>query len=127
MLVLLATGVGSVSAQTASPSPTPGKRGLGIESSTNTNNAQTGQAREAKPQLVLQTGYNNFFGATRLVFSPDARLLATATFRSSTIKLWDTVTGRELRNLSGGRQSGMGMSPLIAFSRDSRLVAAPGW
>ena len=27
--------------------------------------------REAKPELVLQTGYNNLFGATRLVFSPD--------------------------------------------------------
>ena len=63
-------------------------------------------------------------GATRLVFSPDGRLLATGTFRSSTIKLWDTATGRELRNLSSGKQSAMGMSPAIAFSRDSRLVAA---
>jgi WD40 repeat protein len=51
-------------------------------------------------------------------------LLATATFRSNTIKLWDTANGRELRNLSGGRQSGMSMSPFIAFSADSRLVAA---
>jgi len=62
---------------------------------------------------VLQTGYNNFFGATRLVFSPDGRLLATGTFRSNTIKLWDTTSGRELRNLSSGKQSAMGMSPAI--------------
>ena len=90
----------------------------------NTSSKATQQAKEAKPELVLQTGYSNFFGATRLVFSPDGRLLATATFRSSSIKLWDTATGRELRNLSGGKQSGMSMSPYVAFSGDSRLVAA---
>ena len=109
------------------PTPTPDKRGLGVESSGAANNAQTGsQTREAKPELVLQTGYNNFFGATRLVFSPDGRLLATGTFRSNTIKLWDTATGRELRNLSSGKQSAMGMSPAIAFSRDGRFIAAAG-
>ncbi len=109
------------------PTPTPDQRGLGVQSSGAANSAQPGsQTREAKPELVLQTGYNNFFCATRLVFSPDGRLLATATFRSSTIKLWDTTTGRELRNLSGGKQSGMSMSPVIAFSRDSRFIAAAG-
>lgn len=113
--------------QTPVPTPTPDQRGLGVQSSGAVNGPQTGsQARQAKPELVLQTGYNNFFGATRLVFSPDGRLLATATFRSSSIKLWDTATGRELRNLSSGKQSGMGMSPAIAFSRDSRLIAAAG-
>jgi len=114
-------------AQTPTPTPTPDKRGLGVESSGAANGPQTGsQTREAKPELVLQTGYNNFFGATRLVFSPDGRLLATGTFRSNTIKLWDTATGRELRNLSSGKQSAMGMSPAIAFSRDGRFIAAAG-
>ena len=114
-------------AQTPVPTPTPDKRGLGVESSGAANSPQAGsQTREAKPELVLQTGYNNFFGATRIVFSPDGRLLATATFRSSTIKLWDTATGRELRNLSTGKQSAMNMSPAIAFSRDSRFIAAAG-
>ena len=121
--LLLGAATGVARAQT--PTPTPDKRGLGIQSSGTPGNSQTGsQVREAKPELVLQTGYNSLFGATRLVFSPDARLLATATFRSSTIKLWETATGRELRNLSSGTQSGMGMSPYIAFSRDSRLIAA---
>lgn len=127
-VVLLAAAASAAFGQipSATPAASPAdKRGLGIESAGTTSNTQTGQqAREAKPELVLQTGYNNFFGATRLVFSPDGRLLATATFRSSTIKLWDTATGRELRNLSSGRQSAMGMSPFIAFSGDSRLVAA---
>src|SRR5262249_21896513 len=73
--------------------PTPDKRGLGIDPNT-TPGTQSGQtnAKEAKPELVLQTGYSNFFGATRLVFSPDGRLLATATFRSNTIKLWETAS-----------------------------------
>jgi WD40 repeat protein/uncharacterized caspase-like protein len=107
-----------------SPTPTPDQRGLGIQSGSSKTDSQTAQqAREAKPELVLQTGYNNLIGATRSVFSPDGRLLATTTMRSSTIKLWETATGRELRNLSGGPQTGMTLSPYVAFSRDSRLIA----
>jgi WD40 repeat protein/uncharacterized caspase-like protein len=113
----------SASAQT--PSPTPPERGLGIESGRQTsNNAQSSQqAREAKPELVLQTGYNNIFGATRLVFSPDGKLLATGTFRSNTIKLWETATNRKLRDLSSSGQTAPGLAPSIAFSPDSRLIA----
>ncbi|HYU99239.1 MAG TPA: caspase family protein [Pyrinomonadaceae bacterium] len=126
-MVLLSAVASLALAQTPVPTPTPDRRGLGVESSSAANSTQTGsQTREAKPELVLQTGYNNFFGATRLVFSPDGRLLATATFRSSSVKLWDTATGRELRNLSSGKQSAMGMSPAIAFSRDSRFIATAG-
>jgi WD40 repeat protein/uncharacterized caspase-like protein len=118
--------VSSIAAVGQSPTP-PDKRGLGIETNAS-NQTQSDQAKskEAKPELVLQTGYNNLFSATRLVFSPDDRLLATATFRSSTIKLWETATGRELRDLSTGGQSSMGMAPVIAFSPDNRLLAAAG-
>ena len=57
-----------VLAQTPVPTPTPDKRGLGVESSSAANSPQAGsQTREAKPELVLQTGYNNFFGATTSV------------------------------------------------------------
>ncbi|HEU4795994.1 MAG TPA: hypothetical protein VFT02_10220, partial [Pyrinomonadaceae bacterium] len=102
----------------------PDKRGLGVEKPTPTPNAQTtSQPREAKPELVLQTGYNNF-GAARLVFSPDGRLLATGTFRSNTIKLWETATNRKLRELSSSGQTASWLPPAVAFSRDSRLVAA---
>jgi WD40 repeat protein/uncharacterized caspase-like protein len=111
-------------AQTSTPTP-PDKRGLGIESSSaNASQSDQTKAKEAKPELVLQTGYNNFFGATRLVFSPDGRLLATGTFRSSTIKLWETTTGRELRNISTGGQNAMSLSTVFAFSPDSHLLAA---
>ncbi|MGI9065944.1 MAG: caspase family protein [Pyrinomonadaceae bacterium] len=114
----------NASAQTALATPQD-KRGIGLQSGGSASNSTVEQqAREAKPELILQTGYGNFFGATRLVFSPDGRLLATATARNSTIKLWETATGRELRNLSSGTQGSMRTSPFVAFSRDSRLLAA---
>jgi WD40 repeat protein/uncharacterized caspase-like protein len=128
IVFFLVLAAADLSAQTPTPSATPtpeGKRGIGIQSGPSAGSSQSGsQAREAKPELILQTGYNNFFGAMRLVFSPDGRLLATGTFRSNTVKLWDTATGRELRNLSSGSQSAAGMAPFIAFSRDNRLIAA---
>src|ERR1700687_761318 len=118
-IILVATGAISASSQTppATPTPTPDSRGLGVQGSSATSNSQNSQqAKEAKPELVLQTGYNGFTGATRLIFSPDGRLLATGTFRSSTIKLWETATGRELRNISTGGQSAMSISTVFAFS-----------
>src|SRR6266700_6511011 len=110
-VVVLLAGVASVAfgqnpSSTPSATPPTPQRGIGIQSAGSANASQSGsQAREAKPELVLQTGYNNFFGATRLVFSPDGRLLATATFRTNTIKLWETATGLELRDLSAGGQN----------------------
>jgi WD40 repeat protein len=80
----------------------------------------------AKPELILQTGYNSSLGADRLMFSPDGRLLATTTLGSSVIKLWETSTGRELRNLQSGIQNAPGTSPVVAFSRTSRLLATVG-
>ncbi len=127
-ILLVAAVSNGVFAQAPSATPPPGspeQRGIGVQTSGPRSTSRSDQAaREAKPELVLQTGYNNFFGATRFAFSPDGRLLATTTFRSSTVKLWETASGRELRNLSSGTQSGMSMSPFIAFSRDSRLIAA---
>ena len=108
------------------PSPTPkDNRGLGIQPSGQTTTTTTDQgAREAKPELVLQTGYNSVWGATRLLFSPDGRLLATGTYRSNAIMLWETATNRKLRDFSSTGQSSLGMSPAFVFSRDSRLFAA---
>ena len=125
-LLIIASLAVAVVAQNPAPSPSPGdQRGLGIQSNASTSASQGGQQqKEAKPELVLQTGYNNFYGATRLVFSPDGRLLATATFRSNTIKLWETATGRMLRAISSTGQNAPAIAPFVAFSRDSRLLAA---
>ena len=110
-----------------SATPTPEKRDLGLQANQQSN-SQSNQttSKEPKPELVLQTGYNSFYGATRLAFSPDGRLLATATFHTNTIKLWEMATGRELRNLSTGGQNTTSISPVFAFSPDSRLLAASG-
>jgi WD40 repeat protein/uncharacterized caspase-like protein len=107
-----------------SPSPTPNTRDIGLQPNQQANSqANQTKTKEPKPELVLQTGYNSFFGATRLQFSPDGRLLATATFHSNTIKLWETATGRELRDLSTGGQNTTSLSPVFAFSPDSHLLA----
>lgn len=124
-IIVLLPIIASSAAQTSSPiANAQDKRGLGIKSgSEQSSPANDRGQREAKPELIMQTGYNNFFGATRLVFSPDGRLLATTTFRSSNVKLWDTTNGRELRNLSSGGQTAMSFAPAVAFSRDSQLIA----
>src|SRR6059058_1192020 len=125
-IVLASLCVANLFSQTPSPTPQD-KRGLGIENNpANTSQTDQSKSRETKPELVLQTGYNNFYGATRLGFSPDGRLLATATFHTNTIKLWEMATGRELRNLSTGGQNTTSLSPVFAFSPDSRLLAASG-
>ena len=123
-LVLICLISSAVAFGQASPTPTPDDRGLGIQNTTSSS-ASSGnqQAREAKPELVLQTGYNNLFGSTRMVFSPDGRLLATGTYRSTSIKLWEIATGRQLRELSTGTQSASSLAPTVAFSRDNRLIA----
>jgi WD40 repeat protein/uncharacterized caspase-like protein len=108
-------------------SPTPDKRDIGLQpNQQSSSQSSQNKPKEAKPELVLQTGYNSFYGATRLAFSPDGRLLATTTFHTNTIKLWETATGRELRNLSTGGQNTTSLSPVFAFSPDSRLLAASG-
>src|SRR5438445_11450370 len=122
LILLLATTV-----LPQSPTPTPNKRDLGLQSNT-ASGSQTDQtkSKEARPELVLQTGYNNFFGATRLRFSPDGRLLATASFSTNTIKLWETATGLELCDLSTSGQHTTSPSPGLAFSLDKRVHTTAG-
>src|ERR1041384_4707363 len=111
LVILVLFFAASTSAQSPSPTP-PDNRGLGIQSGGQTTNTSGNQgSREAKPELVLQTGYSNFYGASRLLFSPDGRLLATATYRSSTIKLWETATTRKPRDLSSSGQAVPALPP----------------
>jgi WD40 repeat protein/uncharacterized caspase-like protein len=117
----------STHAQSPTPSPSPNDRGLGVQSSSAAAGSQGNQqAKEAKPELVLQTGYSDLYGATRLVFSPDGRLLATTSFRAGAIKLWETATSRKLREFPTGNATANNLAPPIAFSRDNRFIAAAG-
>src|ERR1044072_4429414 len=121
---IILVSVGVAVAQSPSASPTPAdKRGIGIQSSGSAATTLTDQqAKEAKPELVLQAGYNDLIAATRLVFSPDGKLLATATYRSTTIKLWETATTRNLRDLSTGSQSAAAFAPAVAFSDGKKIL-----
>src|SRR2546423_11243837 len=78
------------------------QRGISVKSNQpQSATTEEQKARGARPELVLQTGYT-FFGPTGMRFSPDGRLLATRSLMSSQIKLWEVLTGRELRTLVGG-------------------------
>ncbi|MGI8996625.1 MAG: WD40 repeat domain-containing protein, partial [Pyrinomonadaceae bacterium] len=138
LLLFMTLAPAAALAQT--PAPTQGtnpvaERGLTLPAGALQPSArpgsQTGNAD--KPELVLQTGYQ-FLGATGVVFSPDNRLLATITLNSNAVKLWETATGRELRTLASSASAGAGAGYLsiltgvsaVAFSADSRLLAAGG-
>src|ERR1051326_2004495 len=123
-LFLLVWGIGFCG---QSSSPASDQRDLGFQPNQPAiSRSNQAQPKEPRRELVVQTGYNSCYGATRLGFSPDGRLLATATFRSNTIKLWETATGRELRDLSTGGQNTSSLSPGFAFTPAGRLLAAAG-
>ncbi|MBD3325792.1 hypothetical protein GF339_14500, partial [candidate division KSB3 bacterium] len=57
-----------------------------------------------------------------MVFSPDSRLLASASW-DRTVKLWNVQTGEELRTLSGHAREVVS----VEFSPDDSLLATASW
>jgi WD40 repeat protein len=82
-----------------------------------------GQCQEPHKEVIaVLKGHTDTVEAIAL--SLDDRVIATASF-DSTAKLWDAITGRELRTLSGD-QGHKGQVLAIAFSDNGQFIATGG-
>ncbi len=71
------------------------------------------------PELVLESGHSKSVRA--IVFSPNNSWIATAS-ADSTIRIWETMSGRELRTLSGH----VGALRTLAISPNGQTLASGG-
>jgi len=74
-------------------------------------------AKSLMAELVVQTGHTNAINS--VAFAPDGRTLASGSV-DNTIKLWDVVTGTELRSLRGHTDD----INSVAFTPDGRMLAS---
>lgn len=81
--------------------------------------SQTPQPAPARPELVLQVGRTE--GISCVAVSPDGKWLASGGL-GSPIKIWDVITGQELRTLSFGADQTLE----LAISPDGELLASGG-
>jgi WD40 repeat protein len=75
------------------------------------------QPAQPRPELVLQSGHAH--GLKTLAVSPDGRLIASADGGDGTVKLWEILTGLQVRTLYAASAVRS-----LAFSADSRLLAS---
>src|SRR5215475_3804869 len=99
------------------PQQTPQQRIL-TQGDQKTGAAKPSGPREARPELVLQTGVTA--PAFNAIFSPDGRLLASMDFMAGSIKLWEIASGRELCaiNLGARAAATYAINSAFAFNSD---------
>ena len=72
--------------------------------------------------LLTLRGHADLISA--VAWSPDGRFLASASFDRA-VKIWDSVSGNEIRTLSGPAGEKVAWSKGVAWSYDGRYVASP--
>src|SRR5262249_10707875 len=89
------------------------------DTKTNAGKPAPSGPRDARPELVLQTGVTA--PAYNAIFSPDGRLLASMDIMAGSIKLWEVASWRELIaiNLGARAASTYAVNSAFAFSSDS--------
>jgi len=99
------------------PQQTPQQRIL-TQGDQKTGAAKPSGPREARPELVLQTGVTA--PAYNAIFSPDGRLLASMDFMAGSIKLWEIATWRELFVINLGARAALtyAINSTFAFNSD---------
>ena len=101
-------------------SPGPARRGQREDSPADRAGARAPQpAPSVLPSRLARTLAGHTSAIAGVAFSPDGRLLATAS-SDGTARVWDPATGEYLRTLTGHASRVLG----VAFSPDGRLLAA---
>jgi roadblock/LC7 domain-containing protein len=78
------------------------------------------------PSHLARTLIGHFDRVSGVAYSPDGGLLATSS-DDNTARVWDPVTGKRLRKLTGHILTGqLGAVAGVAFSPDGRLLATAG-
>ena len=81
-------------------------------------NPSAAEVESDQPRLVVQMGHSS--SIELVTFTPDGRTLISQE-NDSTVKLWDVVTGREVRTL---RKSVASYEPVVALAPDGRVLAS---
>ena len=104
-------------------SPGPARRGRREDSPADRAGARAPQpAPSVLPSRLARTLTGHTSAIAGVAFSPDGRLLATAS-SDGTARVWDPATGEHMRTLTGHTSAIYG----VAFSPDGRLLATASW